>query len=78
MINYFEFSLIIKERRIAKGVRQKDICNLIPMTYKKYNRIENGLTEPTFYELISICKILDIDITKEIKKNEAINTPHFD
>lgn len=69
-MNYYAFSKIIKEKRIQKGYLQKEMALKIPMQISRYNRIENGTKEPTFIELQSICRILEIDLTEvlELKK----------
>lgn len=77
-MNYFDFALIIKEKRIKKGLTQTDVSKLIPVARSRYNYIENGKKEPTFYELVSICEILDIDFTKETRKKEVNFRPHYD
>ena len=37
---------------------------MIPIRASKYNKIENGKQEPTFFELQRICQILNININE--------------
>lgn len=69
-MTYREFSKIIKEKRIAKGLEQKEMAFHLAINKSKYNRIENGIQEPSFIELQSISIILEIDLTEvlELKK----------
>ena len=78
-MNYFEFAIIVREKRIKLKLTQDEMSFLLNMSRSKYNRIENGIQEPSFTELVCLCIMLEIDITKEIKKeNEAKNVPHYD
>ncbi len=77
-MDYFKFSLIIKEKRINKRLTQKEIASMLLISKSRYNRIENGKSEPSFNELILLCKILDIDFSKETKENEVSFRPHYD
>ena len=69
-MTYSRFAEIIKEKRIQLGILQKDMADRIPTQKSRYNRIENGISEPTFIELQAIAKILDLDLTEilELKK----------
>lgn len=61
-MDYKEFASYVKEKRIEARINQKDMALLIPMKAPKYNKIENGKQEPSFFELQRICQILNIDL----------------
>jgi transcriptional regulator with XRE-family HTH domain len=69
-MNYKDFSLIIKYKRIEKGYTQKDFSRLLAISQSKYNKIENGNMEPSFILLQLISRYLEIDLNEilEIKK----------
>lgn len=69
-MHYKDFALLVKLKRINKGLLQQDMAKLIPTQLIRYHRIENGTLEPTFIELQEICRILGIDLTEllELKK----------
>ncbi len=69
-MNYTEFALIIKEKRIERRITQKKMAKKLSISPSKYNKIENGSSEPSFIELLLICNILDIDFSFIIKQNE--------
>lgn len=63
-MTYKDFSRIIKDKRIEAQISQKDMAFMIPIRASKYNKIENGKQEPTFFELQRICQILNININE--------------
>lgn len=73
-MTFSSFAKIIKEKRIRMGILQKEMAKKIPIQISRYNRIENGIQEPTFIELQAICKILNLDLTEllELKKPNRI------
>ena len=72
-MEYYLFSKILKEKRIKKGLYQKDVAQILKISTSKYNKIENGSIEPSFKELYTLCKMFNIDILKfenNIKNNK--------
>ena len=69
---YKEFAELIKEKRIMLDIKQKTMSSLLGISQSKYSKIESGIQEPTFVELQLIARILDIDLTKELKIKEPI------
>ena len=63
-MEYYLFSKILKEKRIKKGLYQKDVAQILKISTSKYNKIENGSIEPSFKELYTLCKMFNIDILK--------------
>lgn len=61
-MTYKEFSKIIKIKRIKLGYLQREIASTLVISNSKYNKIENGSAEPSFIELLTICKILKISL----------------
>ncbi|MBR6071790.1 MAG: helix-turn-helix transcriptional regulator [Acholeplasmatales bacterium] len=69
-MTYKEFSKIIKIKRIKYGYLQRDIAKKLYISISKYCKIENGSTEPSFQELLTICKLLKISLDNIIKFDE--------
>lgn len=50
----------LKEVRIMRGLKQKDVCNILGMKQSQYSRYESGEDEMKIGTLIEICQALDI------------------
>lgn len=77
MISYKEFSKILKQIRERKEINQKEMAKRLGINKIRYNRIENGLLEPTFIELQLIIIEFEININDYIKEKMPI-VGHFD
>ena len=77
MISYKEFSKILKQKRERKEISQKEMAKRLGINKIRYNRIENGLLEPTFIELQLIIIEFEININDYIKEKMPI-IGHFD
>ena len=77
-MEYFDFAMIIKDKRLKMNLRQKDVCLKLNIKPSKYNLIENGKREPNFLELVNICNFFNINFTNETKEKEALFRPHID
>lgn len=77
MISYKEFSKILKQIRERKEISQKEMAKRLGINKIRYNRIENGLLEPTFIELQLIIIEFEININDYIKEKMPI-VGHFD
>ena len=77
MISYKEFSKILKQIRERKEISQKEMAKRLGINKIRYNRIENGLLEPTFIELQLIIIEFEININDYIKEKISI-VGHFD
>ena len=75
----------LKEVRIMKNMKQKDVCALLNMKQSQYSRYESGEDEMKIGTLIDICKALEVSadyllglsdapaIRKSIENNFMIN-----
>ena len=77
MISYKEFSKILKLKRERKEISQKEMAKRLGINKIRYNRIENGLLEPSFIELQLIIIEFDINLNDYIKEKMPI-IGHFD
>ena len=77
MISYKDFSKILKQIRERKEISQKEMAKRLGINKIRYNRIENGLLEPTFIELQLIIIEFEIDINDYIKEKMPI-VGHYD
>ena len=77
MISYKEFSKIIKNLRERKEISQKEMAKRLGINKIRYNRIENGLMEPSFIELQLIIIEFDINLNDYFKEKMPI-IGHFD
>ncbi|MCR4898143.1 MAG: helix-turn-helix transcriptional regulator [Acholeplasmatales bacterium] len=77
MISYKEFSKILKQIRERKEISQKEMAKRLGINKIRYNRIENGLLEPSFIELQLIIIEFEININDYIKEKMPI-IGHFD
>lgn len=50
----------IKLARKLKKLTQKEVAAHFHMTQQQYSRFENGVFELNYYQIINICKFLDI------------------
>ncbi len=50
----------LKEVRLMKNMKQKDVCALLNMKQSQYSRYESGEDEMKVGTLIEICEALDI------------------
>jgi len=67
-ISYQTFATYIKDLRIQKKIKQKDMAKKLLTTPSRYSKIEGGYQEPTFVELQIICRELDINLNELFKK----------
>ena len=77
MISYKEFSKILKQIRERKEISQKEMAKRLGINKIRYNRIENGLLEPTFIELQLIIIEFDINLNDYFKEKMPV-IGHFD
>lgn len=50
----------LREFRILKNMKQKDVCELLNMKQSQYSRYESGEDEMKIGTLIEICEALDV------------------
>jgi transcriptional regulator with XRE-family HTH domain len=53
--------------RNAKGIRQKELSDLLDMDDGSLRRIESGRTNPTTITLLSLAKALDVEMSELFK-----------
>lgn len=55
-----KIGLNLKLARKSNGMTQKVLANKLLMAQQQYSRFENGIFELNYYQIIAICKILNI------------------
>ena len=75
-VDFMYFLPRLKEVRLMKNMKQKDVCMILNMKQSQYSRYESGEDEMKIGTLIEICKAFDIsadyilelsDIARQIK-----------
>ena len=61
-MTYYDFTKYIKMKRLKKGLTQREIAEYLSISTSKYNKIENGSTEPSFKELLLLLKLYNINL----------------
>lgn len=61
----------LKEIRLLKNMKQKDVCEILNMKQSQYSRYESGEDEMKIGTLIEICKALNVsaDYILELSDN---------
>lgn len=80
-MTFFEFAKLIRKKRESLFITQKEMAFRVAIAQSAYNKIENGNQEPSFNQLIRICKELELDLTEilELKKpNSNEHKAYFD
>jgi transcriptional regulator with XRE-family HTH domain len=68
---------IIRKKRIASGMTQKQLAEKVGLTNASVSNIEKGLT-CNIQSLVSICDALDLNLTIEEKGNQTIDHLDYD
>ena len=55
-----EFNERLKELRLEKGIRQKDVADAIGVTANAIANYEQGTREPNFEILKALCKFFEV------------------
>lgn len=55
------FGQRLRAQRTDLGMTQQDVADALAVSLRTYQRYESGDTEPTLYDLASICIELDVD-----------------
>ena len=63
-MEYMFFTKLLKEKRIKNKLLQREMASLLGISISKYNKIENGSTEPSFKELLILIKLFKIDLLR--------------
>lgn len=50
----------LKLARKQKGYTQSQVASVFHMTQQQYSRFENGVFELNYYQIIELCKFLDM------------------
>lgn len=50
----------LKEARKYKGLTQKQVADYMRMSQQQYSRLENGVFELNYYQILTLCKLYDI------------------
>jgi transcriptional regulator with XRE-family HTH domain len=66
--------IVIKQVRKQKGLTQLDLSEHANLSARTIQRIENNEVEPSFYSLMSIGEILEIDLQEIRNENSLIFT----
>lgn len=67
-----EFHIKLKNYRIDKDLTQKRVAELIPMNQSNYSKIENGIQEPSLYQLRRLSEILEVTIDDLLDINHDV------
>lgn len=67
-----EFHIKLKNYRIDKDLTQKRVAELIPMNQSNYSKIENGIQEPSLYQLKRLSEILEVTIDDLLDINHDV------
>ena len=59
-VDFMYFLPRLKEVRLMKNMKQKDVCMILNMKQSQYSRYESGEDEMKIGTLIEICKAFDI------------------
>lgn len=54
---------IIKELRITKGLKQKEVAESLTLSSTTYNRYENDIRQPDYDTLLNIAQFFGVDIS---------------
>ena len=52
------FGQRLKECRLDAGITQQQAADALNVTLRTYQRYESGDTEPTLYDLVSLCVVV--------------------
>ena len=77
-MTYKIFTTEIKSKRKIMKLKQVDMANKLGISPSKYCKIENGSTEPSFIELLFICKILEISLDSIIESLQNMDNLSYD
>lgn len=66
------FSEQLRQARLALGISQKTVAELLKITRPIYNQIEQGKILPKFEDLPKLAKLLKLDL-KELQKSMCIH-----
>ena len=50
----------LKNARRAKGYTQKELAAMMYMTQQQYSRLENGVFELNYGQIVRLCELLDV------------------
>ena len=64
---------LIREVRLQRGLKAKDVAMLVGIAAPNYSHIENGQTSPTYKTLVRIANVLDIRLDILPTKTTPIN-----
>ena len=62
MINRKEIGLLLRKKRLQKGLTQEQLGKLVGVTHATINHIENGIQNFTIDKLIKIAEVLEIPL----------------
>ena len=65
------------ELRTEKGLSQREMAALLKISQGTYNNWENGRTQPSIEQLISLAVIFDVSVDYLIGNAEEISSVHF-
>lgn len=70
-----ELSAVLKERRKATGVTQRDVAELCDVAVHTISDLESGKGNPTLDVLARICEVLGLEITLQPRSIEGFGNP---
>lgn len=57
-----QFSIMLKELRVAAKLKQSDMATMLGITIKQYQRYEYGTSFPRFADLIAIADYFNVSL----------------
>ena len=57
-------AVVIREGRLAKGLKQTEVAEAAGFSASYLNQIENGITRPSADKLWKLVEVLDLELTK--------------
>ena len=71
MIDNRTFGSFIREKRIEKGLKQRELADILYVTESAISKWETGKSYPDITMIPSICKALDVSEKELIEETEG-------
>jgi transcriptional regulator with XRE-family HTH domain len=68
-----QLGLLIRKKRIEKGLTQLELADKMNLDYQYISRIERGLISPTVYWMKNLCEALDIKSSSFLEEFEEMH-----
>jgi transcriptional regulator with XRE-family HTH domain len=68
-----KLGLLIRTKRIEKGLTQLELADKMNLDYQYISRIERGLITPTVFWMKNLCEALDIKSSSFLEEFEEMH-----